>query len=300
MAEGNEGQRTYSAVCLLSAQKLQAALGRAVPVGAIESCVGGTPVTEWTPPNGILYKQHITPLLPFTFLAALWDQGERDAKTTNSTYYSTEFPKMITGWREAFETPNLPFVYVELCHELGAVEPKEKDFWQYGQRAALKLPFVGFATTTDVDKSALHPPDKQDIAPRLALEIQRLALGRDLVARGPELVSTTFSQASSQLTITLSNSSLVVHEGVVVPHPAGGCDNQTMSPAVTQIAESENKTGGPIALPVSFEIQGDKLVVDCTPGNASTPVLINGDASTCFLYSSKSGLPAPPLSLACA
>jgi hypothetical protein len=59
--------------------------------------------------------------------------------------------------------------------QLGAEEPKEADFWQFGQRAALKLPAVGFATTTDVDKSALHPPDKQDIAPRLALEVRRLA-----------------------------------------------------------------------------------------------------------------------------
>lgn len=127
----------------------------------VESCVGGTPVEEWTPPTGGLYVQHIKPLLPMTFKAVLWDQGERDAKTTNTTYYSTEFPAMITGWRTNLESPLLPFVYVELCHELGAEEPKEADFWQYGQRAALKLPFVGFATTTDIDKSALHPPDKQ-------------------------------------------------------------------------------------------------------------------------------------------
>jgi hypothetical protein len=53
------------------------------------------------------------------------------------------------------------------------VRSKEKDFWEFGQRAALTLPKVGFATTTDVDKSALHPPDKQDIAPRMANEILR-------------------------------------------------------------------------------------------------------------------------------
>lgn len=52
---------------------------------------------------------------------------------------------------------------------------KEKDFWEFGQRAAITLPKVGFATTTDIDKSALHPPDKQDIAPRMALEVERCA-----------------------------------------------------------------------------------------------------------------------------
>lgn len=127
----------------------------------------------WTPPLGSLYVAHIKPLLPMKFKAALWDQGERDEKTTNTTWYATEFPKMIEGWRSAFQTPDLPFVYVEICHENGAEEPKEKDFWEFGQRAAITLPKVGFATTTDVDKSALHPPDNQDIAPRMALEVQR-------------------------------------------------------------------------------------------------------------------------------
>ena len=146
---------------------------------------------------------------------------------------------------------------VEICHENGAEEPKEKDFWEFGQRAAISLPKVGFATTTDIDKSALHPPDKQDIAPRLALEIMRLAYGKPVVARGPELVSASF--AGSELTITLSNASLVVHKGVVVPPPAGGCDNQTMSSAVTQVG-----AGGRASM-VPFAIDGAKVVVRCKP-----------------------------------
>ena len=159
-----------------------------------------------------------------------------------------------------------------------------------GQRAALKLPFVGFATTTDVDKSALHPPDKQDIAPRLNLELQRLVYGKDVVARGPELVSTAFDETTSELTITLSNSSLVITDGVVVPAPSSGCSSQTSSPAVTQVGSA----------PPAFRIAGDTVVVKCKPGGPSSPVLINGDASTCFLYSRDSGLPAPPLALPCA
>jgi hypothetical protein len=48
------------------------------------------------------------------------DQGEADAKRTSSQYYATEFPKLITGWRLMFQTPALPFFYVELCSEYGA------------------------------------------------------------------------------------------------------------------------------------------------------------------------------------
>ena len=226
-AKDNAG--SASAVCLLTAQSLREALGGSIPVGAVNSCVGGTPVEPWTPPSGSLYVQHIKPLLPMKFKAALWDQGERDEKTTNTTWYATEFPKMITGWRAAFMTPELPFVYVEICHENGAEEPKEKDFWEFGQRAAITLPNVGFATTTDVDKSALHPPDKQDIAPRMVAEIMRLAYGKSVVSRGPELVSSAF--ADGKLTITFTNSSMNVHKGVVVPPPVeGGCTNQVSTP----------------------------------------------------------------------
>merc|ERR1712232_1061345 len=125
-------------------------------------------------------------LLPMTFRAALWDQGEADAQRTNSTWYSTEFPKMIKGWRAAFDSPSLPFFYVELCTEYGAEEPKEHDFW-LAQRAAVALPNVGFAVTTDIQR-ALHPPDKQDVASRLALEIRRIVYGDDVVSRGPELL----------------------------------------------------------------------------------------------------------------
>ena len=41
---------------------------------------------------------------------------------------------MIQGWRAALETPELPFVYVEICHENGAEEPKEKDFCASSKR----------------------------------------------------------------------------------------------------------------------------------------------------------------------
>eukprot|EP01051_Picozoa_sp_SAG22_P009109 SAG22_NODE_736_length_7533_cov_9.168281_1_plen_398_part_00 len=107
---GANNSGAASAVCMLTAKNLRAALGGAIPVGAVESCVGGTPVEPWTPPSGSLYTAHIKPLLPMRFFGALWDQGERDAKTTNTTWYSTEFPKMISGWRAALQTPELPFV----------------------------------------------------------------------------------------------------------------------------------------------------------------------------------------------
>ena len=42
---------------------------------------------------------------------------------------------------------------------VGVTAGVQGDFWQ-AQRSALQLPYVGFATTTDIQR-ALHPPDKQ-------------------------------------------------------------------------------------------------------------------------------------------
>lgn len=294
-----------SAVCLLTAQRLHSALGGNVPIGAVESCVGGTNVEPWTPPSGILFRENIEPLLPFRFAAVLWDQGEADAKRTNSTWYAHEFPKMINGWRAAFDTAQLPFVYVELCTEYGAQEPVEGSFYK-AQRSALTLPATGFATTTDIQR-ALHPPNKQAVADRLILEVLRLAGPnglRDTIARGPELVKTSFAQGEeAELTLTFSNSSLQIHAGLQVPPPATGCylkaggDGRFHSPAIMQQV-------GHNRVQIPFAVKGVDIVATCTPGNASSPVLVNADNATCFLYGPSVGtigsLPAPPLSLPCA
>jgi sialate O-acetylesterase len=185
-----------SAVCMLTAAALWRHLGSgAVPVGAVESCQSATNVQPWTPApgggagDGALWTEWMQPLVPFHWKAVLWDQGEADAKRTNSTWYRHEFPAMIQGWRSRFQQPSLPFVYVELCTEYGAA-----GFWE-AQRAAVvrHSSTVGFATTTDIQR-ALHPPDKQDVTARLLLELRRVAYGdRSVVSRGPTVLSHSLS-----------------------------------------------------------------------------------------------------------
>jgi hypothetical protein len=287
-----------SAVCVLTADALARA-NPGVPVGAVESCVGGTPVTDWTPPAGNLWRSFMVPLLPMSFKLALWDQGEADAKRTNSSYYATEFPKMIGRWRERFED-KLPFFYVELCTEYGAEQPKEPDFW-YAQRAALELPATGFATTTDVER-ALHPPDKQDVAARLLLEIRRVAYGQPVVSRGPELLASSMMGDGDDgggphhgtVVLTFSNSSLVTHAGIYVGDNATCAKTPGQNTAVVQFP-ALGATGP--AKPLAFEIVGAKVTVTCDPMYGM--VHVNSDVSSCFLYSTATGLPAPPVEVNC-
>ena len=301
-----------SAVCLLTAaylsQHLASESGEGVSVGAVESCVGGTNVEPWTPPMGSLWLQNMVPLLPYSFRLALWDQGEADAKRTNSTWYATEFPTMIERWRAAFGNgppgPALPFFYVELDSEYGAQRPKEADFWA-AQRAALALPATGFASTVDVERG-LHPPDKMDIARRLLLEIRRVSYAEHtVVSRGPELLShsvkpaprTTSARAPTstptmQMQLTMSNASLAVHGGIFVGTNAS-CSGSNAS-------DGSSHDGALMQLPstpLNYSISGNTITVNCTPG---TDVMLNAETSECYVYGSKPPyLPAPPVSVPC-
>lgn len=287
----------FSAICMLTAQRLYLALEKRVPVGAVESCVSGTPVEPWTPSNtsattggGALWQRFMVPLLPMTFKAAVWDQGERDAKTTSSSYYSKEFPLMIQLWRRYFTSaagPSapFPFVYVELCTEYGAEAPKESDFWLAQRMAVADDPTVGFAVTTDIQR-ALHPPDKQDVADRITLELRRLAYGQAIVSRGPEMLSSKRSVRS--VTLTFSNASLAVHAGILVGNEtwcAANAGNNTMA-MVSGTLRS-----------LAYTISGNSVSVECPAGVAA--VHINQDFARCFLYSTTSGLPAPPVIANC-
>ena len=85
----------FSAVCLLTAQKLYESMGARVPVGAVASCVSGTSIAHWMPPDadpdiavpyGCIYRNHtvcgdlwasgIVPLLPMSLKAVLWVSGD--------------------------------------------------------------------------------------------------------------------------------------------------------------------------------------------------------------------------------
>ena len=125
---------TFSAICLLTAQALYESMNGTVPVGVVESCVSGTSVERWMPPGsanftrpwlpackkgaasatcqGDLWQSGMVPLLPMSFRAALWDQGEADAKRMNASFYRDAWPAMVTGWRQELKQLELPFVQV--------------------------------------------------------------------------------------------------------------------------------------------------------------------------------------------
>lgn len=180
-----------------------------VPVGIVISARGATRIESWCSletlqevgildtafnyPSNVnhstptaLYNAMIHPLRHFRFKGVIWYQGEANANQGDPLEYGRLFPAMISGWRDLFGQPEMPFLYVQLAPFRANNAPD--DHWpllREAQADALSLPYTGMAVITDAGEFAdIHPQDKRTPGERLAL----LALEMDGVgaaARSP-------------------------------------------------------------------------------------------------------------------
>lgn len=143
---------------------------------------------------------------------------------------------------------------------------------------------MGYAVTVDIQRT-LHPPDKQDIADRLALEFRRIVYGESVVSRGPELVSTEYD--GKTVVLTFSNASLTTHAGIFIGNE-DACAKDDASVVIDPL--NNNQT-------LNYTISESKMTVSCV--SPSGLIRVNGDQATCFLYGPE-GLPAPSILESCA
>jgi sialate O-acetylesterase len=175
-----------------------------VPIGLIESCLGGTSAERWTSRESMesnpelrdategqkydLYNGMIAPLTQFPIRGVIWYQGESNAP--RSWKYRTLLPALIKCWRDAWGQGDFPFLVVQLPgFEKIASEPTESD-WADMREAQLyvsqTVPNVGLAVTTDLgDEREIHPRRKREVGERLALAALTRSYGRDVVDSGP-------------------------------------------------------------------------------------------------------------------
>ncbi len=186
-----------------------------IPVGLINSNVGGTPAQRWADYESLyavpetkgyvktakegdavkpiaagsdLYNAMIAPLAPYALRGAIWYQGESNAGQAER--YRTLFPTMIQSWRKTFGQPEMPFLFVQLAPFKAISEQPQESDWAELREAQLmtlsKLSNTGMAVITDVgNEKNIHPTPKQPVGERLAISARALVYGEKIESSGP-------------------------------------------------------------------------------------------------------------------
>ncbi len=141
---------------------------------------------RWKPMG--LYNGMIAPLTDYALKGVIWYQGE--SNVGDAQEYADLFPAVIEDWRNQWDQPKQPFLFVQLANYLEAKDAPGDSDWarlREAQDKALALPETGMAVAIDVGEwNDIHPLNKEAVGSRLALAARAVAYNeKDLVAFGP-------------------------------------------------------------------------------------------------------------------
>ncbi|MDW7692427.1 sialate O-acetylesterase [Flammeovirgaceae bacterium SG7u.111] len=136
----------------------------------------------------LLYNAMVDPIISYPSKGFIWYQGESNADKAKQ--YQTLFPTLITSWREKWQQPDMPFLFVQLANfQPKDEEPPAQSGWaelREAQTKTLSLPNTRMAVTIDIGETHdIHPRNKQDVGKRLALAGLKIAYDKKLVHAGP-------------------------------------------------------------------------------------------------------------------
>jgi sialate O-acetylesterase len=227
-----------------------------------------------------LFNGRIAPVAPFAARGVVWYQGEGNTQKPRAPYYDDILRGLLTSWREAWSTPELPFIIVQLPRFVPEIHNdwpmvREKQF-----EVAQEDPHTGLVTTIDLgDPNDIHPRDKEPVAERVTRLALSLAYGQSGVATGPLLQSVSQRGESFQLTFSQTGEGLRLSAG------------DTVKGFVF-----ETETGA--TLSAEARLTGPDTVTLTAPESGATPVRIRYAAENLpdINLINSAGLPAAPFS----
>jgi sialate O-acetylesterase len=294
----SESAPYMSAVAYYFATMLQKKLN--VPVGVVTSAVGGSRIQAWMSPealrgvqgheserikvhrmgNSAFYNGMIAPLLPMTFRGVLWYQGESNADSPPGDY-ARLLSGLIADWRSGFGDPKLPFDIVQLANygkpAAGFEDSKVALVREAQAQVAATAPDVGMAVAIDLGTPNIHPPNKRDVADRLARIALARTYGLSQPCEGPVYEGMTVEGTAIRLRFKTGGEPLVAREGGGKLHGffIAGADGHF--------------------IPADAKIEGETVLVSApsveTPASARYAWATNPEG--CNL-DNKAGLPASP------
>ena len=278
-----------------------------VPVGLINSSVGGTPIEHWTnvadqqqmfdkdevkqrlatagtraaPGSGVLYEGMIKPLAPYAIRGAIWYQGERNSKTGDPYLYRYQMPTLISNWRRDWNQGDFPFGIVQLPDfQAPQQQPSEQNGWVLVRegmaRTAATFPNTGMAVTLGLGEAKnIHPRNKQDVGKRLARWALGTVYGREIVYSGP--VYQSMSVQGNKIVLSFD-------------HIGGGLTSRGSDELIGFAIAGDDKK----FVWADARIVGDKVEVSSPDVSEPVAVRYAWASNPKFSLYNKEGLPASP------
>jgi sialate O-acetylesterase len=137
-------------------------------------------------PSG-LYETMLRKVAPYALKGALFYQGETDAN--RPVLYERLLSKMIGNWRDDWNNPGLPFLFVQLPGYSNDGRPDGEDWPLLRESQVIvseQMPHTGIAVIIDCGEyDDIHPKDKKPVGERLALVGLDRVYGVDIESSGP-------------------------------------------------------------------------------------------------------------------
>lgn len=220
-----------------------------------------------------LFNGMVSPMTGFRIRGVIWYQGE--ANIGRGAQLQTLFPALISDWREAFGSKDMPFFFVQLApFRYKNNSPEDlAEVWDAQLKTLKSVPHTGMVVTTDIGNvNEFKPKNKQAVGRRLALialaNVYKDQLPEDkqkIVFSGPIFDAMSIHENQIRLTFKHANGGL----GIRNDEPELTCfticgKDRKFHPAVAKIDGNFIEVSSPeVAEPVAVRFGWD----DCATPN---------------------------------
>lgn len=176
-----------------------------VPIGMILSAISGSYLQAWLDDETIenenvdtkgkdsFYNSLIHPFTKFPINAVLWYQGESNYNDAGN--YARYLKVLISSWRENFNNPTLPFLYVQLPSygpwDYRGIRDAQMEVYKSVDNVAMAV------LTDEGEENQIHPADKETVGKRLSLLARGMFYGYDKEYRSPIVKAVVYNGGSA-------------------------------------------------------------------------------------------------------